>query len=80
MSQDPRDKGKTGLFETECPIVEGWPPSVEHLKPMPACALGEPRALCNLHTWGMADEVMQGHESVPYVVLGRIFVTEHGIA
>jgi hypothetical protein len=44
------------------------------------CVLGEPRARYNLHTKGWTAEVRQGHESVPSVVLGRLIVTEHGIA
>jgi hypothetical protein len=80
VSQDPRDTGKTAWFETECPIGEAVPPSEEHLRPRLMCVLGEPRARYNLHTKGLTDEVRQGHESVPYVVLGRLIVTEHGIA
>jgi len=51
-SQDPHDRGKTGVFETQSPIGATWPPSLPCLKAMPRCARVEARDQGNLFIVG----------------------------
>ena len=51
-SQDPHDRGKAGLFETQSPIGATGPPSLPCLKAMPRCALVETRDQGNLFMVG----------------------------
>jgi hypothetical protein len=61
-SQDPRDKGKTGLFEVQSPIGAALFPSLPRLKAMLWRAVVRPRNHCNLPSQAVADEAKQGDE------------------
>ena len=51
-SQDPHDRGKTGLFKTQSPIGAACPPSLPRLEAMSRCALVKPLGQCNLFIVG----------------------------
>jgi hypothetical protein len=61
-SQDPRDMGKTGLFEVQSPIGAARFPSLPRLKAMLWRAVVRPRNQCNLPSQAVADEAKQGDE------------------